>query len=282
MPASETVQLNIWEGPQNGPPLLLLHGVLRCWQDFVSLLPALTTRWHVFGVDFRGHGASTRSPGAYAVIDYVQDALFAIDLVHTKTGKACVAFGHSLGAMVAAAAAAQQPAKVRALVLEDPPFHTMGERLRETAFMSLFQGMQNALRMYNSLDDLARRLADIRVHGPGSTSNSRLGDLRDATSLRFSARCLKEVDPAVLEPILSGRWLDGYELESIAAAISCPTLLLQADPDAGGMLTDDDAERIVARMPTCLRARIPNASHLIHWMQTETTMRLAGAFLESL
>src|SRR5581483_7683841 len=66
--------LNHAVGPVTGPPLLLLHGVTRCWRDFVTLVPPLAPRWQLHGLDFRGHGRSARAPGKYLVTDYVRDA----------------------------------------------------------------------------------------------------------------------------------------------------------------------------------------------------------------
>src|SRR5437762_336652 len=62
---SGLVRLNVASGPDSGPPAVLLHGVARRWQDFLPILPALTLRWHVHAIDFRGHGRSGRAAGAY-------------------------------------------------------------------------------------------------------------------------------------------------------------------------------------------------------------------------
>ena len=75
------------------------------------------TRWHLHLIDHRGHGGSGRAPGQYRVVDHVEDALTVLNWL----GRPAVLFGHSLGALVAAAAAAARPELVRAVVLEDPP-----------------------------------------------------------------------------------------------------------------------------------------------------------------
>src|SRR5207302_6991572 len=94
--------LHYARGPSSGPPMLFLHGVLRCWQDFLPLIAPLTTRWHVHALDFRGHGRSSPRPGRYRVVDYVEDA--AAFLRH-GCDEPAVVYGHSLGAMVALAVA---------------------------------------------------------------------------------------------------------------------------------------------------------------------------------
>src|SRR5262252_5981397 len=71
-------------GPSSRPPLLFLQGVLRCWQDFSPLAEALAERWRLHGLDFRGHGRSSRRPGRYRVVDYVEDATAYLRRVCTR------------------------------------------------------------------------------------------------------------------------------------------------------------------------------------------------------
>src|SRR5688572_19527459 len=99
------VPLRVTAGLANGPPLVFFHGVGRRGIDFLSLVPPLSTRRHLHLIDLRGHGGSGRAPGRYAVVDHVEDALAVLAWL----GRPAVLFGHSLGALVAAAAAARRP-----------------------------------------------------------------------------------------------------------------------------------------------------------------------------
>jgi pimeloyl-ACP methyl ester carboxylesterase len=109
-----------------------------------------------------------------------------------------------------------------------------------------------------------------------------MGDVRDPTSLRFSARCLADLDPAVLSPLLEGRWLDGYSVENILSAVRCPVLLLRADENCGGMLPGPDARTLATHWADCTRIDLAGAGHLLHWQATEEILRLTVGFLESL
>jgi pimeloyl-ACP methyl ester carboxylesterase len=266
-------------GPCHGPPLVLLHGVTRGWRDWSPLLPVLAARWQVYALDFRGHGGSARTPGRYRVVDYVLDA-------REFLGKMCpsppVVLGHSLGAMVALAAAADPALKLRGVILEDPPFETMGSRIRKTPFLSQFQGMKKQLAERRGTAELARGLARIKLVTPGKDSVAYLGQVRDATALRFSARCLTRLDPEVLDPIIAGEWLDEYDLHGLLGTVRCPLLLLQADTHTGGMLTDGDADLIESALTDCSRVKLDGVGHLVHWMETATMLRLVTGFLESL
>lgn len=270
-------RLSFAEGPASGSPFLFCHGVLRGWQDFSLVLPAFLHRWRVYGLDFRGHGGSDPAAGAYRVADFARDAVALL----RRLDEPAVVYGHSLGALVACAAAARAPERVRAVVLEDPPFEMLGPRIAETPFHALFTGLRDArLTAAGSVRELTAALGEVRV--PTATGGVRLGDVRDGTQLRFSARCLLRLDPAVFDPLVAGQWLEGYELESILARVVCPSLLLAGNVDRGGMLESAVADRAAALLPDCTRVDVPEAGHLLHWTHREAVLRLVTAFVESL
>lgn len=272
------VELNVAVGPESGPPLVLMHGVTRRWQSFTPLLPSLMTRWQVFLIDARGHGRSERTADAYHVIDYVDDY---VAFLQSRCKQPAILYGHSMGAMLAAAIAARAPDLVAAAIMEDPPFETMGKRIRETPFHGYFSQLQPFARSTSRTAAIAKHLSEIRVTGNDGTVH-RLGDIRDATSIRFNARCLKQLDPNVLDSIVAGEWLKGYDCSDIWQRIDCPSLLLQADYDAGGMLTDTDAERMVEEAADCLLVKFARTGHVIHWEHTEDLLTKVLAFLESI
>jgi pimeloyl-ACP methyl ester carboxylesterase len=265
--------LHFAEGPPAGPTLLLLHGVTRCWRDWDPLLPALTREWRIIGVDHRGHGGSGRAE-SYLVTDYVADA---VRFVREEMAAPLFILGHSLGAMVAAGVAAEVPEFVRGVVLEDPPFHTMGHRIAATAWQAQFIGTREAARRGGTIGELADALAEIRLPAQGGTFK-RLGDLRDRASLCWSAECITNLDPEVFTPVIEGRWLDGYNVAALLSRIRCPALLLQADPNAGGVMTDADSDEVVKALSSCQRVRFPGIGHQLHRDSPEAVLRALREF----
>lgn len=267
------------EGPKAGPPLLLLHGVGRCAEDYREFAAGLVKDWHVHALDFRGHGGSDRTLGQYHVTDYIRDTVaFARDDVCQPV----VIYGHSLGAMVALAVAAKLPELVRGIVLEDPPFHTMGRRISHTPWQALFAGMRDVARSATGADGLEAALAELSVPVPGRSGLTKLRQLRSAESLRFSAQCLAQLDPEVFTPIIEGRWLDGYDEHVLFAQVRCAVLLLQGDPSAGGALLDADADAAIATLASCRRTRFPGVGHLIHRDQPAVALRALQEFAATL
>ena len=242
-----------------GPTLLLLHGVTRCGGDWDPLLPQLAAQWQTIALDHRGHGGSSRGE-SYLVTDYVADA---VRFVRDEVAGPLVILGHSLGAMAAAGVAAELPQVVRGVVLEDPPFHTMGNRIAGSAWQAQFLGMREIARRGGSIEESTDALADIRLPA-GEGGFKRLGDLRHRAALAWSAQCLNRLDPQVLTPVIEGRWLDGFEVAAVLSRVRCRALLLQADPTAGGALTDADAALAMTALPSARHIRFPGVGHQIH------------------
>lgn len=269
--------INLAEGPPAGPPLLFLHGVGRGWQDFTGLMTPLASRWQVIGIDFRGHGRSVRTPGKYLVRDYMRDAV----AVARQIDRPLVLYGHSLGAMVAGAVAAELGEQVRGAILEDPPYHLFAPGADETP-VALFTLLRSVSGSNLSVSELARHLADSRVPAPGLPEGVRLGDLRDATSIRLGAACLKRVDPTLWDPVLAGHWLSALDAAQLLPRIKCPVLMLQGNVELGGMVSAAAGDEIERLIPDCIREHWRDAGHLIHNLLPERTLRVVSEFLESI
>ncbi|MBM3292267.1 alpha/beta hydrolase, partial [Candidatus Bathyarchaeota archaeon] len=111
--------INYAEGPPSGPPIIFLHGLTDRWQFFLPILPFLSNRWHVYALDFRGHGKSSRNP-PYRYVDHMDDLIKFIDGVLDEKP---IIFGSSLGGNIALMAASKNPGITRALIFADGSIH---------------------------------------------------------------------------------------------------------------------------------------------------------------
>jgi pimeloyl-ACP methyl ester carboxylesterase len=275
---AEGAALHVAVGPANGPPLVVLHGVTRRWDDWIVLVPHLSATWQVHAFDHVGHGRSGRAPMSYRVVDYVPGIIAYLETL----AEPAVVVGHSLGAMVAAAVAARCPSKVRGLVLEDPTFEMTGSRIDETGFPALFQAFARHAGSTRMVSDIARDLASTDVIVPGRKGPVPLATLRDHASLRYTAACLRRLDPAVLPVILEGRWLEGYDVLHTLSRVLCPALFLHGDFNAGGALPDDYAQELASEVPDVVPIKLPGAPHNIHTSMPEAMLRFLLPFLASL
>ncbi len=267
MSASAEGAMLFAEDPQaTGPDLVLLHGVGRDGRTFKHLSHQLAQHWNPVLVDLRGHGQSFRVPESYRVMDYVSDVVRLLETRRTAGApqSPVTLYGHSLGAMVSAAVAAEIPERVAAIVLEDPPFHTMGRRVSQTAWLPFFEKVAVLAKSELNIAALTTALAHTDAPVPLGSPRKQLRDVRTPEALQLTADCLANIDPDVFASVITGTWLDGYDEESIFQRIRCPVIVLQGDQAAGAALTQEDADRMRQHIARCRFIHIQGAGHLIH------------------
>jgi pimeloyl-ACP methyl ester carboxylesterase len=101
----------------------------------------------------------------------------------------------------------------------------------------------------------------------------------------MQAENLYVLDPEMLDAVLAGPeiTLEGYDGQRLLPAISCPVLILQADPALGGM-TDSDVEAALRLLPAGRHVRLEGIGHPLHgppW-QVQQVLRAITPFLEGL
>lgn len=242
------------------PPLVLLHGIGSRGSSWWPVVDALAGDFHLYQLDLRGHGASGKPEHGYAVevfADDLQSVLEALELEQPAI------MGHSLGGLVTLYWASQHPAAASALVLEDPPLHTLPEIL--PAFDGWIQlaslTPEQAAAWYHqeyphwTLDDCQRRAEAIT-----GTALGVFADLRAA-----SAQAL-ELGDTDRTPILAG--------------VQSPALLLRGNPEFGGMATLDDAARFQEFLPHGEVVEIMEAGHGLHRDATERFLEVVVPFLQ--
>lgn len=113
------------EGPEDGTPVVLLHGFperATCWRLVAPLLHAAGLR--TLAVDQRGHAPRARPRGrrAYAVKEFALDAIAVATAATREQGGGKVHLvGHDWGAATAWVAAALAPEKVASLTALSVP-----------------------------------------------------------------------------------------------------------------------------------------------------------------
>lgn len=135
--------INYAEGPNNGPEIVLLHGQMVTWKDYRAVLPELIKSFHVFALDYYGHGKSSKNPDLYNIERIGSDiALF----IKEKVGSSTIISGHSSGALIVAYIAAKYPENLKAIILEDGPFFATEKGRAENTFSyKTFQSIHNYL-----------------------------------------------------------------------------------------------------------------------------------------
>ncbi len=129
------INLAHWEG--KGRPVLTVHGITancRCW-DIVanSLIP----EFDVYAMDLRGRGLSDKPDSGYSLAHHVKDIVAILDGLEIEKINL---MGHSLGAFITLAFAAEHPDRVNRIVLVDG-----GGDLSTQQMDEVFKGIKPAL-----------------------------------------------------------------------------------------------------------------------------------------
>ncbi|MFZ0480206.1 MAG: alpha/beta hydrolase [Terriglobales bacterium] len=273
------VTLNYAEGPANGAPLVLLHGLGRRWQVFLPVIPALSLRWHIFAVDLRGHGKSGRVVRGYHGTQYAEDVA---RLIRECVPGPAVIFGHSLGGMLAMWVASHHPDLVRALVLGDNMI--IARRLGNPMYTALFGGLRDLARKGGSVEQIAAGIGKIVLPVPGTEESVSIRELpgNDEAYLLSWARSVQQADADVYDMTLDGSALESWDGETVLRGIACPTLLLQATPELGGLMSDADVALATRLLAHHAHVRFRNLGHALFIQQPEPVLRAVTNFLESL
>jgi N-formylmaleamate deformylase len=244
-------------------PLVLSHVATDdglCW---TRLARALQADYDVLMPDARGHGRSDAPEGDYGAGARAADLagfIVALGLDKPAVG------GHSMGAGTTLRLVADHPDVARCAILEDPGF-------RAAAPGAGSQAEQEARRARARQDAAERRalgreglIARAREQHPG-WAEEELGPWADAKLLvseRFA-----------VAPRLS----EGPDWRELLPRVTCPVLLITADPERGAIVTPEVAAEAQRLQPRLQVVRLPGAGHNVRREQFEPYLQAVRAFL---
>lgn len=276
--SADDVNIKFAEGPNNGPPLVMLHGVIMRWQAMRPLMPELSARWHVYAPDFRGHGESQRTPGHYDLADFVGDTQKFLEQVVREPA---YLFGHSMGGIVALILAAQSPALVKAVIVGDSPL--FAENFQKSSLPKVFAQIRDIAAARLSIEETIAAVGNIRVNWMGHETPLRFRHLlgRNGAYLRFFSECVTRLDPEVLTALLTHKTVDAFHAEEVLPQISCPVLFLQAGALMSRLLTAKDLRRARSMVAHARSITFPFLGHPLHLQRREPVLRAMESYLES-
>ncbi len=260
-----TVKLNYLNcGSTSAEPLVMLHGGAWCWQEYVTLIPSLSQRWHTYALDLRGNGASGWAAGQYRLEDFAEDSVqFARSL-----SQQAVFVGHSVGGVIALMTAARCPERVRALIIEDSPVDLDVYRSIIVSGREMYRLWLDLKKSAQSEAGLALALADKYRDYPGVTG----------AWILFFAGCLWRLDPTFFDALLNDvdGFTRGYDPKQILAGLRCPILFIRGEPALGAAMTDAEIAWLKQNCSNVEVAQIRDVGHLLHLQERGQVPVLAG------
>ncbi len=269
------ISFNYAEGPDNGPSLVLLHAQLLDWYTYNQVLPVLSEYFHVYAIDYPGHG-KTQVPENY---EYSANQIGSdlAEFIVTVIGEPVYVTGNSSGGLLATWLASNKPELIKAALLEDPPL-----------FSSEFPEIQNTIAYksfttsHNAIDDdydgsflnywIQESTQFFKTYtGPGTQQfiyfavnqyvKANPGEPVEIAFMTVSVqemiRGLNYYDPAFGNAFYEGTWNEGFSHVDALANIECPVLLLHAnyefmeDGTLDGAMSDKQADLATSLVENC-------------------------------
>lgn len=301
----EGYKINYAEGPDNGVPLLLIHGQGSQWEDYMKVLPALSKNYHIFAIDMYGHGQSDRLP-ANEYTNVRVGTLIAKFMEQVVKEPAFVS-GHSSGGLITIWIAANRPELVKGIILEDPPlFSSIMPRFQKTAggdlakvthdfisqkkekdFQKYYVQHSNYFSFFGSLEkSIIRYSVNYIAKHPGKPLE--LFFLPPNVNLFFQG--LVHYDPVFGAAWYTNSWYKGFDTEMNLAAIQVPAVLIHANYwqthhgsyyDKNGILMAAMDQKDVAKTKSLLKGlKVVNvdAGHLVHFEEPDEYIKIVTDF----
>jgi pimeloyl-ACP methyl ester carboxylesterase len=264
-------------GPEDGPPVVLLHGGgqtrhswHRTWQRLVE------DGWWAWSVDQRGHRASEWWPDG----DYTMDA-FAGDVLAIRRDlpRPPVLVGASLGGLCSLVAVAEAPVQTdvaSGLVLVDVA-HQMEQDGRDR----IGQFMTSAPDGFASLDEAADAIAAYNPHRPRPTD---LTGLAKNLRQREDGRWVWHWDPRFVKGAggspdeTRSSVIDPERLLAAVKGLTLPTLLVRGR--SSDLLSEEGAEDFLRLVPHAEYADVAGAGHMVAGDRNEVFNQAILDFLD--
>jgi pimeloyl-ACP methyl ester carboxylesterase len=245
------LRLNYAEGANNGPPLLVLHGITMKWQRMHDIFSAFTPMHQVYTCDFRGHGKSDRA-ASYTVPDYVRDtaAFLTQHLVEPV-----ILIGYSLGGLVAMGLGACLPERIRGIVLIDPPLISSNAGFEAMAYSFVHPWVLRTHHVNTQKLPLAAIANLLQEANPEA----------DEAAALDTAHVLRSVDTGVTAAFINDQLLGDFSMSAALKAITSPVLLIHGDETAGSMVRSSDVTFFQSHVPHGRLARIEGWGHDVVW-----------------
>lgn len=112
----EGVELAFGYWPGKGLPVVALHGLTASYVNFIGVAERLAGRRALLALDLRGRGDSEKPDGPYGMAQHARDVAAAMRSLDLGPS---VIVGHSMGAFIATALAAQNPELVAGVIMID-------------------------------------------------------------------------------------------------------------------------------------------------------------------
>ncbi len=249
-----SIQMAEWPG--DGPVVFCLHGLTANLRCFELVAGGISGACRVLAMDLRGRGQSDKPAQGYSLKHHCRDivaALSEMDLAQVNL------LGHSLGAYICLAFAAEHPELVDKLVLLDG-----GAELSADQWLGVGVGIQPAIDRlgkvtpsFDSYLELARQAPYTKPWNSSLEAYFRyeIEEVPGGVSSRVKPDNIAEERANLRE----------FRPSSLFAKIQCPVLILRAtkgmDAEGGLVLPEDVTQIMIDSLPQAKLVNLDGVDH---------------------
>ena len=245
------------QGSTGGTPIIMLHGYTDSWYSFSRVMPLMSSQYHVYAVDLRGHGNSDRPATGYSLQEMANDVLAFMDAM--KLDRAVV-LGHSAGGLVAQKVAATAPDRVSALVLTGTG-PSIADMMGYDEFRTAIMSLQDPISA-----DFVREFQTAMVQQPVPA------DFLN-TAISESRKVPARVWTAYMQGMIDAPAVSGF------GNASFPSLIIWGENDA--VFNRQAQDKMMAALPNVKLTVYGATGHSPHWERPERYVTNLEAFLQS-
>jgi pimeloyl-ACP methyl ester carboxylesterase len=251
----------LWPG--RGHAIVGIHGLTASHVNFIGVAEKLAGRQPLIAFDLRGRGQSDKPPTGYGMRQHARDVAAAMRTL--RLGRSVV-LGHSMGAYIGTALAAEFPELVAGLVmldggyLLDPPPGFDADQLLDTLLKPQIERLRTTYESRAKYLEFWRALPTIPASDWGPWVEAYLEyDLGgEPPSLRA-----RVAEPAVREDFRS--MAQKQEVKQRLLAVGCPVMVIRAQdgvaPGQPPIIPNQVMSEIRECVPSVEEHLIPGTTH---------------------
>ena len=261
--------LNYYEIKNDNPKLLLIHAQGTDSLSFINVIDKLAKYFHIYLVDYYGHGKSSHNREKYNLIDIGKDIIKFIEEVIKDNVSV---LGHSSGGLIASYIASNCELCTR-LILEDPPFFaSVGDRRYNTYnYVDLSTVCHNFISQEETKDfvyyyfinqycwkffpddsreKIRTKLGELALKYREKHPDKNLKVMFWPKKFLEGFKGIQNYDPYFGETFYNDSFNANVDYNELLSNIKCDTTFMKAKTTIGedgliqGALTDDDLEQV--------------------------------------
>jgi len=269
-----TLQLAVWQG--EGNQVLCVHGLTancRCWDVIAA---SLVPENNILAMDLRGRGLSDKPSSGYSMQHHIRDIFCLLDDLKQER---ITLMGHSLGAFISLAFAANYPERSEEIILMDGGGQLTQDQW-DNVTLAIKPSLERLGQVFPTFDAYVQIMKLAPFLQPWSQA---LEDYFQYESEAVEGGVRSRINPANIQEEVKN--IQQEVPSKYYPKVTCPVLILRA---TNGILSNDDlvlpesaVDRMVSEIPDARRIDIKGTNHFSILLQpNETRDQAIREFLE--